>query len=259
MKKGGKVRVPNRITKKYYESLMVRVRFLQSMKDSLMRLVEKSTSTLKKDAPSNEVEEFLNTWKRKYKEQFPGAKDARLAKAFVDGVNNENVISLKSSLDRFGIDLPKLLRGENLTDYLRVSVKNNVSLIKSIPSEHFASVEKTVLNGFVNGWTSKDIAMELTKSNEKLTSRATLIARDQVASINAGLTKQRYQKIGITKAMWSTSNDERVRESHREANGKIFDVEKGLLIDGEYVQAGEPINCRCVSIPIIDENMIEED
>jgi len=259
MKKGGKVKIPNRITTRYYNSLMVRSRFLQSIKEPLMSLVEKSNTTLKQDAPSNEIEEFFNTWKKKYKNEFPSAKEQRLATAFVDGVNKENVLSLQSATARFGLDIPKLLRGENLQDYTRLSIKNNVSLIKSIPNEHFNTIEKVVYNGFVNGWSNLDISKELTKANEKLTSRSAIIARDQVASINAGLTKARYEKIGITKAEWSTSGDERVRDSHADANGKIFDVSKGLLIDGEYVQAGEPINCRCVSLPIIDESLIGED
>ena len=41
------------------------------------------------------------------------------------------------------------------------------------------------------------------------------------------------------------------RLSHVAANGKRFDVGKGISLDGKWVQPGEEINCRCTSRAVI--------
>ncbi|HHN9167526.1 TPA: phage head morphogenesis protein, partial [Escherichia coli] len=41
------------------------------------------------------------------------------------------------------------------------------------------------------------------------------------------------------------------RPSHVKADGKEFDLDKGLYLDGEWVLPGEAINCRCTWSPVI--------
>ncbi|EIS9018273.1 phage head morphogenesis protein, partial [Salmonella enterica subsp. enterica serovar Montevideo] len=35
------------------------------------------------------------------------------------------------------------------------------------------------------------------------------------------------------------------RPSHVKANGKRFDLRKGMFLDGKWVLPGEEINCKC--------------
>ncbi len=82
--------------------------------------------------------------------------------------------------------------------------------------------------------------------------RAALIARDQNNKATAVMEKARRISIGITQAKWAHSRGgKEPRASHVAANGKIYDVAKGCLIDGKYIMPGEEINCRCVSHAVI--------
>jgi hypothetical protein len=35
------------------------------------------------------------------------------------------------------------------------------------------------------------------------------------------------------------------------ANGKKYDIAKGMYLDGEWLQPGQAVNCRCLAKPII--------
>jgi SPP1 gp7 family putative phage head morphogenesis protein len=66
--------------------------------------------------------------------------------------------------------------------------------------------------------------------------------------------EERYKSIGVLKYRWSSSNDERVRDRHRELNGKIFEWTNPPIsgANGERQHAGEPFGCRCVAVAIVD-------
>ncbi len=132
-------------------------------------------------------------------------------------------------------------------------IGENVALIKSIGSQHLAKVETAVMRSVATGMDMGGLAKELRDEYGLTQRRAALIARDQNFKANSVLVKQRQLELGITKARWRHSAGGRVpRPSHVKADGQVYDVSQGCLIDGEYIQPGEKINCGCVSQPIIE-------
>lgn len=132
------------------------------------------------------------------------------------------------------------------------SVQQNVTLITTMHTDYFKNVEFEVLNGFQKGLTTREIQKRIIKKTGASKNRARLIARDQISKLNSTLATKRATGAGVKKFRWSTSQDERVRASHQEVNNKIFTYKAGASIDGaSNVLPGQPINCRCVAIPII--------
>ena len=84
---------------------------------------------------------------------------------------------------------------------------------------------------------------------------ANLIARDQISKLNGQLNKVRQTSAGITKFVWRTQKDDRVRPRHRQLHGKEFGWEEGA--DGTI--PGEPINCRCWGQAVIDRDQVLSD
>ncbi|STP06298.1 phage Mu protein gp30-like protein [Haemophilus parainfluenzae] len=97
---------------------------------------------------------------------------------------------------------------------------------------------------------NKDLAEQLKKLGKDAESRAMLIARDQSSKLNAALTRARHEEVGVKKYMWSTSGDERVRASHAEKDGQIFEYANPPADTGH---PGHDVNCRCVQIPVLDD------
>lgn len=68
-------------------------------------------------------------------------------------------------------------------------------------------------------------------------------ARDQIQRFNKALTVSTYISAGVKTVRWCTCADQRVRESHRKLNGKIFDIDNLPKELDDY-------NCRCCVVPV---------
>ena len=155
-----------------------------------------------------------------------------------------------------GVDLSSVISSSGLDDFVKTSINKNVSLIKSLPEEYFKTIETIVLNGVMNGERYSTIAKQISEqTNKKLTSRIKTIARNEVSTINAQINKRRSEALGIKKAIFRTSEDERVRKCHKELDGVEFELSKGAWSKTcqKYIIPGiTDINCRCSYSPIIE-------
>ena len=141
----------------------------------------------------------------------------------------------------------------NIEDILEASVKENVGLIKSIGFDYLERVQQQVWSGVASGYDLGQIAKDLSKAYGISDRRAKNIARDQGAKAHAVIERERRKEAGITQAVWLHSHAGKVpRPSHVKANGKVFDIEKGLYLDGVWTLPGVQINCKCGSMAVID-------
>lgn len=136
---------------------------------------------------------------------------------------------------------------------LSAVMENNVGLIKSISSQYLERVQVQVWQSVTQGYDLSTLSKNLQNDYGITRRRAETIARDQSDKANATIERAKRMELGITKAIWMHSHAGKVpRPSHLAANGKEFDVEKGMYLDGKWVQPAEEINCRCVSRSIIE-------
>lgn len=61
----------------------------------------------------------------------------------------------------------------------------------------------------------------------------------------------RQESLGVKEFKWVTAHDERVRPSHAKINGNIYSWDNLPTVDGVKTSPGQPINCRCIAIPVI--------
>lgn len=105
------------------------------------------------------------------------------------------------------------------------------------------------------GYSDKGIAELIMKNYNTTEKKAKFLARNETSLVLSEYSKQKYLSNGITKYRWQTSGDERVRDRHRELNGKVFEFANPPIVDldtGERANPGCSINCRCVAIPVLD-------
>ena len=133
-------------------------------------------------------------------------------------------------------------------------IHENVNLIKSIPEKYFTEVEGLVMRSVRSGRDLEYLTDELEHRYSITRRRAILIARDQNNKATEQMNRTRQMDLGIKRGIWRhASGVKEPRHSHEQANGKIFDLDKGLYIDGENIWPGEMINCHCYCEPIIEE------
>tara|TARA_R110000851_G_scaffold96792_2_gene209925 strand:+ start:12765 stop:13502 length:738 start_codon:yes stop_codon:yes gene_type:complete len=173
-----------------------------------------------------------------------------VANSFVEGSNTANKKRFYSAMESaVGVDLQSIVQNEGLDDILVATTRENVSLIKSIPAEYFKKIEGIVYGGTVQGSKAGSMISQIMSTNKSTFKRAKLIARDQSSKLNSAITQQRSQNLGVEEYIWRTAGDERVRESHRSKNGKVFRWDDPPKDTGH---PGQDIQCRCVAQPIIN-------
>lgn len=138
---------------------------------------------------------------------------------------------------------------EPLRNLYGTFVAENVDLITSIGDRYFAEIRQTVTDAVRTGRRSADLAADIEARYGVSQSRAKLIARDQIAKLNGQITEERQTSVGVTRYMWSASGDERVRQTHRANDGKVFDWREPPATG----HPGQDYQCRCVAIPIFDD------
>lgn len=132
------------------------------------------------------------------------------------------------------------------------AINENVTLISSLPAEHISKVSAALMRSVSAGRDLGSFAKHLEEQAGVTKRRAALIARDQNNKATAVIVRTRQLELGITKARWKHSHaGKHPRPSHVAADGKIYDVAKGMHLDGKWTHPGEEINCRCTSESII--------
>ena len=188
----------------------------------------------------------------KYEKSDRTSQAENIANGFVSRGDAQNHAEVSTNLkNQTGIDLSAYLRNSpNIVERVNELTVSNIQLIKSIRTQYLDKVQNAVMQAMVQGTLNKDLAEQLKKLGKDVESRAMLIARDQSSKLNAALTRARHEEAGIKKYMWSTSGDERVRESHAEKDGQIFEYTNPPADTGH---PGHDVNCRCVQIPVLDD------
>lgn len=156
----------------------------------------------------------------------------------------------QSIKDRIGVDVTKaLLSTGPIANSIREATRANVALIKTIPEQYFARIQKEVYANLTSGNRYESLIAKIQYIGSVTESRAKLIARDQTSKLNSEFNRVRQQSVGIERYRWQTAGDERVRETHAENDGKIFRWDDPPAETGN---PGDDIQCRCVAIPIVE-------
>lgn len=178
---------------------------------------------------------------------------------------NEWKRAVKNTL---GIDiLQDYYKGETYAEALKLWAADNVLRIKSIPNDTLGNLEKIILEGFQKGKTVRQLREEIQDSYDMDKRHAELLARDQVSTLNAQVSKMQQTDAGVRKYRWSDSKDSRVRPCHAALDGQVFswddppemwyETKGGTVYTGRRCHPGEDYACRCVAIPIFDWHTVD--
>lgn len=138
-------------------------------------------------------------------------------------------------------------------------VKDATKLITSVRDEVAAQLEKDIVEALEKGQSPKDLQRKWIRNGiplkfGTLQGRVKVIAQHQMSMLHAQVQRERAKAVGVTKFVWRTQEDGRVRSAHRALNGKEFSYDKppaeGL--------PGQPINCRCFAESVIPDEMLSE-
>jgi SPP1 gp7 family putative phage head morphogenesis protein len=184
----------------------------------------------------------------------------KLAKSFVDKVDDHSKATVRHSLGVAGVTEPRMAYTSNVENTLESSIEFNNTLITGLQ----ADAHEKIFNAVMLSLSSPNpedqgipgIMAALDKTAEITGDRAKLIARDQNSKVYSSLNVQRMKDNGIEKFRWIHSSAGKVpRPSHVERDMEIFTMDDPRLWEGPKSDQGPPgwaINCRCRAVPVFD-------
>lgn len=153
------------------------------------------------------------------------------------------------------------LPGTDMSANIDAWAEENTALITNLAQSYLSKVTTAVNSGFRDGLSWRDISKNIQAETGVAKRRADLIARDQVATMNMQVTKQRAADLDIKQFVWRTMEDQRVRgnpsgrypkakPSHYARNGKTYNWSDGAGARDTF--PGQAINCRCFAMNVIE-------
>ncbi|MFL0584707.1 minor capsid protein [Solibacillus silvestris] len=253
-----KTQFPTAATVSYERALrkMVRQVGMEALKQFdkhvAKELMQGDSPTFTNDGIFEGLKKMLGALKKKVSTVFTPNKTERTAKQFVNSVNRANRHNLEQQMKVKGIAL--VAAEPWVDDFMGRKIRENVGYIKNIEDEAYGRIEKVVREGVEKGSSAKIIRNSIIEQVEITEGRAQFLAVDQAGSILGQMTAERHKNIGIEKFTWDTSGDERVRDTHRALDGKVFAYDDPPTVGGRQVLPGEDYHCRCVGMPVFDDD-----
>ncbi len=139
-------------------------------------------------------------------------------------------------------------------------IRNNTDLIRA-ESDLRRRVERVLQDPLNEGRSVADISKLLQEQVGYSQSRAELTARDQTLKMYGQIQEQRQTNAGITRYIWTTSLDERVRPDHADLDGSVQQWDEPPIVDQRTGRRGHPgfdFQCRCTAVPVLDEDDVAD-
>lgn len=141
-----------------------------------------------------------------------------------------------------------------LGDIASQFLNQNANLITSMVQEGINKTETLVNVAFQQGKRAEVLSNEVFNlisphKTSNIRARANLIARDQIAKLNGQLTRTRQTDLGVSRYIWRTMGDARVRDEHQDLNGKIFSWDS----PPDVGHPGDDYQCRCYADPVLSD------
>lgn len=240
-----------RVGTEYYAKLQLMIDELEkSINDTLYPIVQREKPEYTADGWGENIQAALEALMSRWASPLFQAYARRLAQSFVN-----DTFRFAERYQRRTMGIEVFQNSQQLDDYLRAAVIQNVNLIVSIPHQHLERVGNIVFSGMRNGVMPSSIARQLQDEIGVTRRRAKFIARDQAAKVNGEIQKQRQIDAGFEYFKWVHVHDERVRHKHRELASARTPYGIGVYRwddlpmgeDGVRVQPGSSYNCRCTA------------
>lgn len=204
---------------------------------------------------SSTLKKLIRTQKAKLKKRIDNDKLKKAIEDIYQKANTYNKNILYSSIKtEIGLDLNNIIKSDGLQSFIKAKTLETLSYYQKHINDLEAQLETSILRNANAGSSFEKIIEELHELARQGDNKARFLARNEMGTFSGQITKKRGQKLGVKKAIWKASMDERTRPSHEDRHNKEFDIDNGCYssIDGMYLNVGEDFNCRCTMTMVID-------
>jgi len=151
-----------------------------------------------------------------------------------------------------------------VTKRVKADLRRNIESLADLQKKQIPQIYEAALRSVLAGRDVYSLSMALMKIEGMTKGRATEISRFLHNKATAIINREQQASLGITHAKWLYANAPCMRDpthpsaaevqrdaAHCAANGKRYEISKGLFVDGKWTWPGVDEGCKCVSRSII--------
>jgi hypothetical protein len=155
-----------------------------------------------------------------------------------------------------------------VTKSVKADLRRNIELLDEAEKKHVRQIYELALRFIVGRRDFYSFCTEMMNLHiEGMTrSKAAEIGRSLANKAGAVINRERQASLGITHAIWMYPNapcmkdprrpsatDVQQNSAHRLANGRRYEISKGLFVNGKWTWPGTEEGCTCTSRSVLPE------
>jgi SPP1 gp7 family putative phage head morphogenesis protein len=239
---------PDLIRLEYYKALLPFVhafRLPDYIRGDIMRGLEVERQNRRLDSPWwDRWRHMIDIQERLSENELGRRRLEDVAKRFGQRVSTFQREQLDKQV-RAALGVPMALIEPFTVDKLEQFAAENAALIKSVSERYHDRIRARVNDTFERGATAEQLAEDFVEVDGMAERDARRIARDQIGKLAADFNQARQTELGVTSYIWRSVHDQRVRDEHRQLDGRKFKWSE-TPPDGH---PGDAVNCRCFADP----------
>jgi len=149
---------------------------------------------------------------------------------------------------------------------VKANLRKNIELLGGIEKKHIPQIYEAALSSVLAGRDHRSLVAALVRIEGMPQERAWEITRNLHNKATEQINRERQSSLGITHAIWRYANapcmkdpwcdcptaaDIRQDSAHRAANGKKYEIAKGLFVDGKWTRPGVEEGCKCTARAVL--------
>lgn len=153
-----------------------------------------------------------------------------------------------------------------VTKRVKADLRRNIESLADLQKKQIPQIYEAALHSVLAGRDMYSLCMALMRIEGMTKGRATEISRSLHNKATAIINREQQASLGITHAKWLYANAPCMRDpnhpsaaevqrdaAHCAANGKRYEISKGLFVDGKWTWPGVEEGCKCVARAVLPQ------
>lgn len=239
---GKTIEVPKNIEAEYYKMLrfmleQIKERAINNILSGLD--VQQVKEVIHDESVSARINRLIREFKQSIDKQFSTERLNKFSQRMVNKTDDYHKYRFTNSIDYgFGIDIKDIPEFKAYRQFINMSVRKNMMLIKSLKGDNITKLETALRTAIEQGKSIEQIKKVILNNYDVSKKKAVMIARNEIKNITSMLNIKRLNNLGFTVVKWVSAHDERVRGN---PSGRYPDAKPShYIMNGLYCRPDDP-------------------
>ena len=179
--------------------------------------------------------------------------DITAAHFFTDDTAEKVAEGFKKAAE--GLEVQPHLSDESMETLREEYLENLRLFVKNFADREIFALRSAVQDNARAGYRFSRLASIIKERYQVTESKANFLARQETSLFMSEFRRLNFSEAGVTRYIWRTARDRRVRDAHAHLEGRVFFYSDPPIVDpasGRRRNPGQDYGCRCFDQPLLD-------